>query len=552
VNAIAQTPRTAGPYALFARARAWLAARDGSVAMSKLDWALAAGLTLASFAICFAWVWYPAEKIFDEIYYARAGEEYLKGVDVSGWGPYEFTHPPLTKLVIALSMLLFGGLHGLGDTALGWRFLNVVIGALTVGLVYVFAKRLTGSTPFAAAAGLMLACDGFHFVQSRIATPEITVGLLSLFVLYALYRLWEASRQTPPTSLGRRGWGALGVCTAIGIALGALVAFAVPYVSGPITERGVDFVGWARIVAFGWTLLLCWLIGRTMVAPRFAAVPPVVTRAARTWWLIVPLAAALVVDAKWNGLLDLLVIWLLAAAVGAQRWFRGEPAFGSPFGLPVDVLVAACVVVGGVVYTLSYVPYFLLGHGFVDMVAMQHDMYRYHTTLVATHPYSSVWWQWPLLDRPILYYAQYTHSAPRGAPACCTATIRALPNPFVWLAGLISVPTVGWLAYRERNAGYALLAVAYLAQWLPWAISPRLTFEYHFFANLALIVLCNAIVLRLMWNAGIEHGDRLSQYAVAIFLVAVVGGFVYFYPVLAGTPISYAAFDARMWSPRWI
>ena len=46
---------------------------------------------------------------------------------------FEWTHPPFTKLVIALSMLLFGGLHGLGDTAYGWRFLNVVIGALECG-----------------------------------------------------------------------------------------------------------------------------------------------------------------------------------------------------------------------------------------------------------------------------------------------------------------------------------------------------------------------------------------------------------------------------------
>jgi len=120
--------------------------------------------------------------------YARAGEEYLKHIEI-----FEFTHPPLTKLVVTLSMMLFGGLNGLGDTALGWRFLNVVVGALMCGVLYVFAKRLTGSTLFAAIATGMLLFDGFHYVQSRIATPEITVAFFSLTTLYAFYRVWTAS-----------------------------------------------------------------------------------------------------------------------------------------------------------------------------------------------------------------------------------------------------------------------------------------------------------------------------------------------------------------------
>ncbi len=141
--------------------------------MTRRDWLYAGLFTAASLVLCLILVRWPAEKIFDEIYYARAGEEYLRHVEI-----FEFTHPPLTKLVVTLSMMLFGGLNGLGDTALGWRFLNVVVGALMVGVLYVFAKRLTGSTFFAAVATKrMLLFDGFHYVQSRTpATPEITVA----------------------------------------------------------------------------------------------------------------------------------------------------------------------------------------------------------------------------------------------------------------------------------------------------------------------------------------------------------------------------------------
>ena len=36
---------------------------------------------------------------------------------------------------------------------------------------------------------------------------------------------------------------------------------------------------------------------------------------------------------------------------------------------------------------------------------------------------------------------------------------------------LRGVPIVAFLAWRERNKGYVLLAIAYLLQWLPWARS---------------------------------------------------------------------------------
>ncbi len=260
-----------GLRALLARGRAWFDPREGVVAMTRVDWLIAAGLTLASFAVMVAWVWYPGEKIFDEIYYARAGEEYLKHLDVSGWGPFEFTHPPLTKLIITFSMMLFGGLHGLGDTALGWRFMNVVVGALTVGVVYCFGKRLTGSTMFATLAALMLACDGFHYVQSRIATPEITVAFFSLLTLYAFYRLWLATQIARSTPLVRPSTLALSVTGVVAVVAGLIVAlWVVPHASGPITARGVDYVGSAQQIAFVWTALLCWLIGRVLVVPRVA------------------------------------------------------------------------------------------------------------------------------------------------------------------------------------------------------------------------------------------------------------------------------------------
>jgi dolichyl-phosphate-mannose--protein O-mannosyl transferase len=614
-----------GLAAFAARPRTWFDPREGIAGMTRRDWLFAGLFTLGSFVLCALWLQFPAEKIFDEIYYARAGEEYLRHADVSGLGTFEFTHPPLSKLIITLSMLAFGGLHGLGDTAIGWRFGNVVLGALTVGLVYVFAKRLTGSTLFGSLAAAMLMLDGFHYVQSRIATPEITVAFFSLLTLYAFYRLWVGTQIARRAPLHSRPATLAVAATMAAGAVAALVAWHVAPSLGPV-KNGPEATGVAQDVLAVWVVVLFWLIARVLVVPRVArgsetsyadgtrvatgdAAPRVVTpendvlapagrtkpmrsddgdlvrtidaagtltyatpvataayradgtatvgdtplraRDARAWWVALALSAALLADSKWNGLFAIGVVWAIAAAVGAQRWLRRPALFGNPFGAPVDVVAAAFVVAGGIVYMASYIPYFALGHGFVDVIGMQHTMYGYHAHLVATHPYASQWWQWPILDKPILYYANYTHvTTPHGE--CCVSTIRALPNPLVWWSGLISVPAVAWIAWRERNKGCALLVVAYLFQWLPWIGSPRLAFEYHFYPNLAIIVLANAVVLQRIWNLGRARGDTLGRYAVGAYAVLVVAAFVYFFPLVSGWPITWDAFNARIWNQHWI
>ena len=156
---------------------------------------------------------------------------------------YENTHPPLTKLLITLSMMLFGGMphgHGLGgwtllngivghasngDNSYGWRFLDVVFGALAVMLLYVFAKRITGSTFFACVTALLLTADGMHFVQSRIATPEGFVIFFATLATYAFYRFWISSQTGDRPHVDVPEWG-FAAAAAAALVAGAIVAFA--------------------------------------------------------------------------------------------------------------------------------------------------------------------------------------------------------------------------------------------------------------------------------------------------------------------------------------
>ncbi|HEV7180845.1 MAG TPA: hypothetical protein VGN11_13315, partial [Candidatus Baltobacteraceae bacterium] len=183
-----------------------------------------------------------------------------------------------------------------------------------------------------------------------------------------------------------------------------------------------------------------------------------------------------------------------------------------------------------------------------DIITMQVNAFLYHAHLTATHPYSSVWWQWPLDLRPILYYAQYG-----GTGVVKTAAIiTSLPNPIILWAGLATVPFVGWLAYRERNRAYALVVITYLAQWLPWMFSPRIAWEYHFYVDIPLICLCTAITAQWLWVHFRDWDARALQAGIAGYFGLVVLWFVYFYPILSGMTIPYASWMQRMWLHSWI
>ena len=614
---------------ILASARSWFDPREGVVGFRRIDYLLMGAFTLASFVLCVLWLQWPVEKVFDEIYYARAGEEYLKHVDI-----FEFTHPPFTKLVITLSMMLFGGLSPVGDSGLGWRFLNVVVGALMVGVTYAFGKRLTGSTIWASVAAGLLLFDGFHYAQSRIATPEITVALLSLSTLYAFYRYWIAAQvRTRRLRRGARGaiLATIGVGTVVafigatylatlneipGIAtandgetsIGKLVVFL--YIEGvfyliarllvprffPARSRETSYAdgtrvrgnvgalttttpegdivvlssaksasgtledgdGATRTYAKDGSLVYATPAGTATFAPQGTLTVGEDTSTSKTawqWLVLLSISGGFLAASKWNGLFDFFVVWGCAIGVVAQQFFRRRALFGNPFGFPLDIVIALMLVVAATIYTLCYIPYFALGHGLADLMAMQHSMYHYHSTLVATHPYSSRWWQWPLLDKPISYFWQDLRppTDANNRAACCVAEILALPNPIGWWLGIASVPFLGFLAWRERNKGYALIVVAYVIQWLPWIGSPRLSFEYHFFPNLALIVLANTILLERLWRArGVLSNIPVTRVAVGMFLVAYVFLFFFFFPVVAGVHVTWEQWNARMWLPHWI
>ncbi|MHB8147582.1 MAG: dolichyl-phosphate-mannose--protein mannosyltransferase, partial [Vulcanimicrobiaceae bacterium] len=283
---------------------------------------------------------------------------------------------------------------------------------------------------------------------------------------------------------------------------------------------------------------------------------------AKLWLMLFTIALGLLVSAKWYGVMGFGVSFLVLIGIWLQRFaFKRRPTlWGNPRGFRLDGVLIAIMFVSATVYTLVWTPD-LMRHApgdiqnFNDVVYRQYTMFEYHDTLKATHPYSSKWWEWPLDYVPIAYYYQDHRANQQNPNGCCVSEITSMPNPFNMWFGLICVPLVGYLAWRERNKGYALIVVTYLLQWLPWMESPRITFAYHFYVDIPLICLCNSIVLQRIWQYGAARGKngRLwAGIAVGGCVALIAGAFVFFYPILAASPITWNAWHARMWFSKWI
>jgi len=233
-------------------------------------------------------------------------------------------------------------------------------------------------------------------------------------------------------------------------------------------------------------------------------------------------------------------------AVGGQfeYWQRVRDVF--PRRATVT-LAWACVfylVVPITIYVLSYVPFMQVpgpGHGLKDVWLYQKYILEYHSKLEGTHPFSSSWWQWPLMSRPVWYYG-----ATELAPGTISSIV-AIGNPLVWWVGFAAIMMLLAVVIRRRDTVAIVLVIAFFSQYVPWMFVPRMTFIYHYFAMVPFSIM--AIVY---FYKRINESRPGASKLLHAYLTAVAVCFALFYPVLSGLTVSRSyAEHVLKWLPGW-
>ncbi len=183
----------------------------------------------------------------------------------------------------------------------------------------------------------------------------------------------------------------------------------------------------------------------------------------------------------------------------------------------------------------------------VEFFAAQRRMIDIMTGSSATHPYSSLWYLWPAMTRPVWCLFQVIGgSAATWSAQHPAQTIVGLANPFLFYPGEAALLYCVWLWIGRSDVDGMIVAVAFFSQYLPWAVNPKgLEFFYYYFPS----ILCLGPALAL----ALFRGGPSPRYGPAVgFLVVVALAFAYFLPVLSAQfPLDPDDFGARIWFDGW-
>lgn len=468
--------------------------------------------------------WYNS-TYFDEIYHARTGyEHYLAMRGDYTYRPYEISHPPLGKVLIAFAISIFG------MTPFGWRFAGAMAGVLMLPGMYLLGKMLTKRRITAFAAMFLLAVDCMHFTQTRIATID---SFVVLFILWSfVFMVYYIRMDYWNTKL----WKTLIPLGLSGLCMGLAVA----------SKWTGCYAGVGLAVLFFWSLYRRFnqsLYARDEkkvhpAQPRYAA-------AAREIWS--------------RPVITLLSCLIFFIAVPLLIYYASYIPYFLPYtpsGVTVKRVIQAAVG-----------DYFDTG--------ITGGMLGYHSTpgLGMNHPFYSPWYEWPVIGKPMWYYST-TYRTPGSSQ-----TIAAFGNPLVWWGGLAALLAVAliWLARHVRRDGIhlyaarndmrpAILLIGFAAQYVPWTLVPRGTYIYHYFPSVPFIILCTALCLDLLYDLFAQpmalplsrekkitlNAPRLPLIFTLLILAAGLGLFIAFFPYASGVTAGNGWLRAMQWFDGWL
>ncbi len=189
--------------------------------------------------------------------------------------------------------------------------------------------------------------------------------------------------------------------------------------------------------------------------------------------------------------------------------------------------VVCFIVIPCVVYFASFAPV-LYTEGVKQTVQTfinkQIHMFNYHSQLVAEHFFSSPWYTWPFIIKPIWY------SVSRFGDK--VSSISAFGNPAVWLAML---PALGFVLYKgtkEKDRSVPVILLGYLGAFLPWIAITRLAFIYHYFPATVFGVLAIGYVINYLIK------NQKAEKYICVYPAVVFALFIIFFPVISGLPAS--------------
>ncbi|MEB3179846.1 MAG: phospholipid carrier-dependent glycosyltransferase [Nostocaceae cyanobacterium] len=496
----------------------------------KWFWLSMAGVFLLSLALRFWGLGRFNTLVFDEVYYAKFGHDYLTH------NPFFDGHPPVGKYMVAIGMLIgryfsFGGNEVNGLTGglyspISYRWVTALFGSFLPLIIAGIAYQISQRRSFAFLAALFTAVDGLFLVETRYALINIYIVIFGL--LGQLCFLIAVKK----TINKRRIW---------------------------LLLAGINF-GLSIAVKWNGLFFLAGIYGIWLIA-----------------W-IGKLATDLVTDE--TDKLSVRNTDNLSPLSATSSAKNQKYIFQKLTDVNIFSIIFYLGIIPVVVYCIAWIPHLMLSPNF-GFIEVHQKIWQFHQQLGGNdshiHPYCSPWYSWILMLRPMAYYYQTAQSVneplPVMGPPLPSGTgkvfydVHAMGNPFLWWFSLAAIVflfgMLGWLVInklvqqKRLNALFPLstnisiilyLLLNYAINLLPWVRVTRCLFIYHYMT---------AIVFGFMALAWLVDQCLRSYYiplrslgVTVIFIVLIA--FVFWIPLYLGLPLSPEEYKLRMWFTSWI
>lgn len=431
----------------------------------------------------------PPIYIFDEVYHASTAKLVAKNDPraYEWWNPapepntaVDWLHPPLAKYFQALSINAFG------ENSFGWRFSSVVFGVLVILMVYHLAYKLFSNHVIALLSAAIASLDGLLLVQSRIAMNDIHVTFFMLFTLYNYWRFKESQKLTH--------------------------------------------------------------------------------------LLLTGVAAGLAMATKWSGLFILATVLLFESLQFLSDILQKTKSkvkqdyvynFMRKLGWFLVTRVPILILIPFIIYIAGYAQMFSQSKGWAHFKELHTQIWWYQTNLEAHHPYESRPIQWFFNIRPVWVHVEY------ASDGLTRGNIYAFGNPALFWIGCVLVLFTfiflltqpkkylfGTLKEAAKHKGFVaiftalvkhplvFLLASYCMVWMPWQLSPRIMFFYHYTPAVPLLSILIAYWL-YYWA---DHAKPILYFLLACIFVT----FVVWYPHWVGIKLPSTFIDSVYFVlPQW-
>lgn len=399
---------------------------------------------------------------------------------ITGQPAYENTHPPLGKSLIALGALLFG------TNPFGFRFTGTLFGILMLPFLYIFARNITDNKFISSIVTICFAFDFMHYTQTRLATIDVYIVFFIILMFCFMERYLRLSFYDTKLTKTFLPLGLSGIAFGLGIAC-----------------------KWSGFYAgAGLAILFFASLYQRFQEYRYACAHP---------------------QERTNGIAHSHII----------------KSFLPNTCKTIGFCMVFFVVIPLIIYILSYLPFrdYSQNGLLTRMWNNQFTMFNYHSKLEATHPYSSLWYEWPTMIRPVFYFSKTVGDG-------LYQGISAFGNPLVWFTAIPALLYTICAALLKKDKTASFLCISFLAQFLPWTLIRRCTFLYHYFPSVPFLVLMIGFTMTQMHK---KIRPQIFYPLCVAYCAAVIAMFVMFYPVITGTPVSGDYVSTYLkWMDSWV